>query len=165
MDQIMHSIGEEEVEINFTNTFSQDLETGNISLREWDVGFMPLTKADERQGCWILSIKFLQLINFPRITFPQLVSELKKYGEPTTIRQVLAIKNNSQTLKNWIENDSFLIKALPAAGAIFQNGSMVPSIAREKGPNFWELMPMTTIYPWIAAPDILYTVVTHEQLI
>ncbi len=157
--------GEEGVLIDYTIPLSQALADADVVLSEWDTDNDPSAMRDEKKAHAQLSVEYLLPLHFTSSnTAFDLLKELRKFGRPVTLREVLGVKACSEVLRNLLRIEAPVrIDAIPVMGTLQEDGKEVPSIARHQPSGRWGLIPLVAWLPTILLPSNLLIVVTKEE--
>ncbi|MDD4988852.1 MAG: hypothetical protein PHV42_00285 [Candidatus Pacebacteria bacterium] len=89
------------------------------------------------------------------------IREAKGYGQPATVKELLALKARSLTLRALTSQTNPLSK-LPALGTPLEDGDIVPGISKIPRTKYWGLAPIRA-QEWLSCANQLLIAVVLQR--
>ncbi len=124
-------LGEETIWIDYTRELSDCFASAQVCFTEWDDGLSPSHVRDKSGEACFIKVRYLIAKDFSWLDENafSIIRGLQKHGNPTNLREILAIKEDSEIARDLIRGSKSLSE-LPAMGTPLQDGEIVPGLAR-----------------------------------
>lgn len=153
------------IPVDYTRELGDHLKTARVSVSTWDFACStsPIAIRDRDKDQALISVGHFVPIDFDPLMhgLPRLIREARKYGEPASVLELLALKAGGEIL-NLLTSETNPLSRLPALGTPLEDCAIVPGISRIPQTKYWRLTPIRA-HEWLSAPHSMLISVVLER--